>query len=598
MADYNQLKTAIAEVIRTNGNEEITGEVLQYVLIEMVSALGKDFQLAGVGTPETEPGVRDENCAWLLGAGTYNNFGTAFVVEENELGVVMFNGSYTVRKITVGRRTVNTIQQGGTNPVEGGVIYNEFASLRAAGYLFAGLALPQTEPPTPLTEKIFYISTQAGTYPHFGVGGLIMQKGIGIIKWNGSQWSGEMVWIVADSVTDGSQAVVTSDGLFDAFEAKVDKEQGMGLSQESFTSLEKVKLTNLPTAAELAAILELKQNVLTFDAVPTQGSENPVTSGGIHEAIKNFITRAVDDLLNYYTKSQTYTKTEVDAIVAAIKQFNILAVPELPTASASTMGTLYLVPSERQGAQNVKDEYITLSMTEGGTTTYYWEKIGTTEIDLSNYVTYDAMNAAIAEALASYYTKTQVDGFVNTIYGTLANITLTANKEVLLNGESVVVALTLRSNVSATSISISRGGNVVGSGSGTLLQVNDTVQPSAAGVVAYEATVVIGGVTRTVTLEIPVVDAVYYGAGADASEVRTAATARLTPRGRYTFNVSTAGSNIFVLVPNSMNVEYVTMGGLELPLDTVTGVLVDGKNYKCYKSSNTYEVGAYTINVY
>ena len=59
--NYEQLKTAIAEVIRTNGNEEITGEVLQYVLIEMVSSLGKDYQFAGIGTASTEVGEPDEN---------------------------------------------------------------------------------------------------------------------------------------------------------------------------------------------------------------------------------------------------------------------------------------------------------------------------------------------------------------------------------------------------------------------------------------------------------------------------------------------------------------------------------------------------------
>ena len=42
----------------------------------------------------------------------------------------------------------------------------------------------------------------------------------------------------------------------------------------------------LPTAVELAAQLETKQNVLTFDDAPTQGSNNPVKSGGIYTAIK------------------------------------------------------------------------------------------------------------------------------------------------------------------------------------------------------------------------------------------------------------------------------------------------------------------------
>ena len=61
--NYQELKNAIIEVIRTNGNEEITGEVLQFVLLEMVSSLGKDFQFAGVATPQTEIIERDDKVA-------------------------------------------------------------------------------------------------------------------------------------------------------------------------------------------------------------------------------------------------------------------------------------------------------------------------------------------------------------------------------------------------------------------------------------------------------------------------------------------------------------------------------------------------------
>ena len=131
--NYNELKTSIAEVIRTNGNEEITGEVLQYILLEMVSSLGKDFQFAGVGTPSTQVDEPDENKAWILGAGHYTNFGAQFDVAENQIAVAMYNGSFDVRFISVGRSVDATITENGQNPVEGGAIFAEFAQLRAAG---------------------------------------------------------------------------------------------------------------------------------------------------------------------------------------------------------------------------------------------------------------------------------------------------------------------------------------------------------------------------------------------------------------------------------------------------------------------------------
>lgn len=594
--DYNQLKTDIAEVIRTNGNEEITGEVLQYILLQMVSALGKNFQFAGVGTDQTVVGTPDENMAWILRSGRYQNFGTEFTVAENEFAVVTWNGSFSVAKVAVGRPVDDELMAGGVNPVEGGVIEAEFAQLRAAGYLFVGLANTGSEPPAVRPERIFYICAEGGVYTNFNA--IAVPQGISILKWNGSAWVLEVLWRVDDEATDNSQNLVKSGGVKAQLDGKVDKETGKGLSDENYTSSEKAKLNDLPTALELVHLLSLKQDNLTFDNAPTEGSQNPVTSAGIHEAIKNFITKAVNDLLYYYTKSETYTKMEVDNLIAAIKQFNILAVPVLPQPSADTMGTLYLVPAEDQSEPtNVKDEYITLSKTEGGTTTYSWEKIGTTEIDLSNYPTFDEMNAAIATALADYYTKSEIDSITAALEGRLAVVSIAADKSVILTNTSSQITLTACTGVAATSLTIERGGVTVGSGTGTLLVVSETVDIPAAGVLTYTLTAVIGGVTRTATLQVAVKDAVMYGAGQDSTDIVTKATARMTPAGRY--NITAAdGDYIFILVPMGMTVNGVEMSGINIPMEVPTGVIVDGVQYLCYKSSNVYDAGSYVINVY
>ena len=52
------------------------------------------------------------------------------------------------------------------------------------------------------------------------------------------------------------------------------------------------KLTALPTNDELALALAGKQNVLTFDNVPMENSNNPVKSSGVYSAIGNEETRA------------------------------------------------------------------------------------------------------------------------------------------------------------------------------------------------------------------------------------------------------------------------------------------------------------------
>lgn len=104
-----------------------------------------------------------------------------------------------------------------------------------------------------------------------------------------------------------------------------------------------------------------------------------------------FITKAVNDLVSYYLKSETYSKTEVDSIATAIKNSRFEVVATLPTTDIKT-NVIYLVPKSPSQTSNVKDEYINLDGTTAG-----WEKIGDTEIDLSDYVTTQALNTALAD---------------------------------------------------------------------------------------------------------------------------------------------------------------------------------------------------------
>lgn len=114
-------------------------------------------------------------------------------------------------------------------------------------------------------------------------------------------------------------------------------------------------------------------------------------SGNKTSADLGIITKAVDDLVNYYLKSETYTKTQVDDIVAAVKNSRFEAVSTLPTTNIKT-NVIYLVPKSSPETSDVKDEYINLDGTTSG-----WELIGSTEIDLSNYVTVTALNTALAD---------------------------------------------------------------------------------------------------------------------------------------------------------------------------------------------------------
>ena len=75
MGNYTNLKSTIDTNIKTNGNEEITGAILNSVLNSMVSSLGAGYQYMGVATTSTNPGTPDAKVFYLAYTpGTYTNF--------------------------------------------------------------------------------------------------------------------------------------------------------------------------------------------------------------------------------------------------------------------------------------------------------------------------------------------------------------------------------------------------------------------------------------------------------------------------------------------------------------------------------------------
>ena len=76
MANYSELIATINDQIKANGNQEITGPVLNAVLQAMVSALGEGYQFMGVATPDTNPGTPDGKVFYIATEpGTYSKFG-------------------------------------------------------------------------------------------------------------------------------------------------------------------------------------------------------------------------------------------------------------------------------------------------------------------------------------------------------------------------------------------------------------------------------------------------------------------------------------------------------------------------------------------
>ena len=123
---YDQIKESIKAVIKENGNYEITGNVLQAVLLSMVDTLGPEYQFLGIATKSTVPVVVEGNSFYITTeVGTYTNFknsgNTAITV--NQLGILTStNGTaWNFTPIFIG------VSKGG------GEVFNDYDNNTAAG---------------------------------------------------------------------------------------------------------------------------------------------------------------------------------------------------------------------------------------------------------------------------------------------------------------------------------------------------------------------------------------------------------------------------------------------------------------------------------
>lgn len=105
MSNYNTLKSQVAAAITTNGNEEITGQVLRELINNnIIPSLGSKYQFAGVATPTTNPGTPDYKVAYIAAtAGTYANMGN-FILQAGEIAVLYRDTSWH-------KETIATIAQ-------------------------------------------------------------------------------------------------------------------------------------------------------------------------------------------------------------------------------------------------------------------------------------------------------------------------------------------------------------------------------------------------------------------------------------------------------------------------------------------------------
>lgn len=135
----------------------------------------------------------------------------------------------------------------------------------------------------------------------------------------------------------------------------------------------------------------------TYQIVFTDGTESSfdvvnganITKTSQLENDSNFITNVVNNLLNYYTKDEVYTKANIDELLRNIGAgLSVKIVTVLPTEEISGT-TIYLIKT----TGNNYNQYMWIDNA--------WANLGSTTVDLSNYYTKDKVD----EILLGYVTK-------------------------------------------------------------------------------------------------------------------------------------------------------------------------------------------------
>lgn len=146
------------------------------------------------------------------------------------------------------------------------------------------------------------------------------------------------------------------------------------------------------TKEEYAKVLtDIPKVINSIEEEPTEGSKNLITSGGVwqaidnvHTTINNQIKSSIVDNLESLAADKSLSANQgriLKEMIANLANLQIEIVDQLPSVGETNI--IYLV-KKSGSAPDIYDEYV---FVDGK-----WEKIGDTEIDLSNYYTRDEVD--------------------------------------------------------------------------------------------------------------------------------------------------------------------------------------------------------------
>lgn len=202
---------------------------------------------------------------------------------------------------------------------------------------------------------------------------------------------------LADSVTEDGDSAVKSSGIYSFVKEEANTIQTA--VDEEVSRLDEA-LTQVGTQLE----------GLKPDLTVTETGEKAVASSGVYTFVKALLDEAVSNIIDNAVKvlssTETYTdenyptaQAVIDYVASAIStltRVKIEVVNSLPEIADAEVNTFYFVPAANATGSNYFDEYIFI--VAKGDIPSHFELVGSTQIDLSNYVTIEKLNETV-EAL-------------------------------------------------------------------------------------------------------------------------------------------------------------------------------------------------------
>lgn len=196
MANNQVLKNAINQVIKENGNNEITGIILQNALTSIINHFGSGSVFLGVATPTTVPANLDLNSFYITAEnGTFVNFG-GYVNTNNNFVVFSNTGGGFQKVFSANIKGIDgkTIENYNPNKPDGYIVGSQIFYKGEIYEVVTAATIGQNPETNPSKFKIVYDGTKTLARE---LGFEIVEPGVNLItELVGSNFNDSTLWSV------------------------------------------------------------------------------------------------------------------------------------------------------------------------------------------------------------------------------------------------------------------------------------------------------------------------------------------------------------------------------------------------------------------